>query len=50
MIAAMGLPEEVVFSVIRVSFCRYNTTEEIDQFIATLKQWVETNRSRCIFA
>ena len=49
-IAAMGLPEEVVFSVIRVSFCRYNTTEEIDQFIATLKQWVETNRSRCIFA
>lgn len=49
-IAAMGLPEEVVSSVIRVSFCRYNTTEEIDQFIATLKQWVETNRSRCIFA
>ena len=47
-IAAMGLPEEVVSSVIRVSFCRYNTTEEIDQFIATLKQWVETNRSRCI--
>ena len=49
-IAAMGLPEEVVSSVIRVSFCRYNTTEEIDQFIAILKQWVETNRSRCILA
>ena len=49
-IAAMGLPEEVVSSVIRVSFCRYNTTEEIDRFIAVLKQWIETNRSRCILA
>ena len=39
-IAAMGLPQEVIDSVLRISFCKYNTIEEIDVFIRKLKEWI----------
>ena len=39
-IAAMGLPQEVIDSVLRISFCKYNTQEEIDIFIRKLKEWI----------
>ena len=33
---AMGLPHERIASALRLSFCRYNTKEEAEIFIAAL--------------
>jgi cysteine desulfurase len=35
---AMGLPDELVASALRVSFSRYTTREEIDRFFAVLEE------------
>ena len=39
-ITAMGLPQEVIDSVLRISFCKYNTKDEIDIFVRKLKEWI----------
>ena len=37
-LAAMGLPGERISSALRLSFCRYNTKEEADAFLAALRE------------
>lgn len=43
---AMGYPDEVVNSCLRVSFCKHNTIEETDRFVDVLKQYLKEQNGR----
>lgn len=38
---AMGLPNDIIDGAIRISFCRYNTFEEAEYFVSSLKSAAE---------
>ena len=41
-LTAMGLPKERISSALRLSFCRYNTKEEAETFLAALRDGLAT--------
>ena len=43
---AMGLPPKVIDGAIRVSFCRYNTEDEVRYFVDSLKKAVSRLRRK----